>query len=62
MIVTIKKDKNMKKVTKGAYDNLYKGMGYTIVNQKQESKPLYKEAQVISENNKKAEKETKESK
>lgn len=62
MIVTIKKDKDMKKVTKGAYDNLYKGMGYTLVNKKQEPKPSYKDVEVISENNKKADKEIKESK
>lgn len=34
MIVTIKKGENVKKVTKGAYDNLYRSLGFEILNEK----------------------------
>lgn len=46
MIVTIKHDKDVKKVTKGAYENFYKNMGYEIVNEK---KPKEVKEAVISE-------------
>lgn len=56
MVVTIKKDSDVKRVTKGAYENFYKGMGYTIEKGKQESKPLYKDVEVISKKDEKVEK------
>lgn len=39
MIVTIKKDNDIKKVTKGAYENFYKDAGYTIEKNVKEEKP-----------------------
>lgn len=39
MIVTIKKDNDIKKVTNGAYENFYKALGYTIDKKVKDEKP-----------------------
>ena len=49
-MVTIVKDENKKIVTKGAYDNFYKPLGYTIVVEK----PIEKET-IVTEKVKKDE-------
>lgn len=43
MIVTIKKDNSVKRVTKGAYENFYKGLGYKIDKKGKEEAPKKQE-------------------
>lgn len=50
MIVTIKKGENVKKVTKGAYDNLYRSLGFEILNEKKPKEVKEVKETVISEN------------
>ena len=49
MIVTIKKGENVKKVTKGAYDNLYRSLGFEILNEKKPKEVKEVKETVISE-------------
>lgn len=38
-MVTIKKDNDIKKVTKGAYENFYKDLGYKLEKKLKDEKP-----------------------
>lgn len=65
-MLTIKKDNNEKIVTKGAYENFYKPLGYIIItgdksNKKLENKEVENKETTIKENkDKETEKKTKE--
>ncbi len=53
MVVRIEKDNIQKTVTKGAYEEFYKDLGFKIIKKDEKKNDSVKEAKIVSENFKK---------